>query len=458
MEGNLEKKLLSREQKSEEENLSLVKRVWEESKVMWIVAAPAIFTRFTTFGISIISQAFIGHIGSRELAAYALVFTVIIRFANGILLGMASALSTLCGQAYGAKEYDMMGVYLQRSWIVLFLSAICLLPLFIFTSPILTLLGQDESIAQVARTISIWSIPVLFAYIVSNSCQTFLQSQSKNVIISYLAALSIIIHVSLSWLFTMQFKYGIPGAMISTILAYWIPNIGQMIFITCGWCPETWKGFSFLAFKDLWPVAKLSISSGAMLCINISGWEMMIAFGFMAAVSVRVANELGRENSKAAKFSIVVTVLTSFAIGFILFVLFLILREKVAYLFTSNEDVVTAVGDLSPLLALSLLLNSIQPVLSGVAVGAGWQSTVAYVNIGCYYLIGIPVGIVLGNIIHLQVKGIWIGMLFGTLIQTIILIIITYKTNWDEQVIIARDRINKWSKMVLDHETITSDN
>ena len=58
----------------------------KESKVMWIVAAPAIFTRFTTFGLSVISQAFIGHIGSKELAAYALVFTVIIRFANGILV------------------------------------------------------------------------------------------------------------------------------------------------------------------------------------------------------------------------------------------------------------------------------------------------------------------------------------------------------------------------------------
>ncbi|KAH1256024.1 Protein DETOXIFICATION 21 [Glycine max] len=440
----------------EEENLSLVKRVWEESKVMWIVAAPAIFTRFTTFGLSVISQAFIGHIGSKELAAYALVFTVIIRFANGILLGMSSALSTLCGQAYGAKEYDMMGVYLQRSSIVLFLTALCLLPLFIFTSPILTLLGQDESIARVARNVSLWSIPILFAYIVSFNCQTFLQSQSKNVIIAFLATLSIIIHVSLSWLFTIQFKYGIPGAMISTILAYWIPNVGQLIFITCGWCPETWKGFSSLAFKDLWPVVKLSLSAGAI--ININGWEMMIAFGFMAAASVRVANELGRGSSKDAKFSIVVTVLTSFSIGFILFVLFLFLREKVAYLFTSNEDVATAVGDLSPLLAVSLLLNSIQPVLSGVAVGAGWQSIVAYVNIGCYYLIGIPVGIVLGNIIHLQVKGIWIGMLFGTLIQTIVLTIITYKTNWDEQVIIARNRISKWSKVDLDRETVTSDN
>jgi len=113
MEGNLEKKLLSREKKSEEEEeekLSLVKRVWEESKVMWIVAAPAIFTRFTTFGISVISQAFIGHIGSRELAAYALVFTVIIRFANGILVCYLVSYSLILiiflGQALSVFNYE----------------------------------------------------------------------------------------------------------------------------------------------------------------------------------------------------------------------------------------------------------------------------------------------------------------------------------------------------------------
>ena len=46
-------------------------------------------------------------------------------------------------------------------------------------------------------SICICSIPILFAYIISNSCHTFLQSQSNNVIISFLAALSIIIHVPL---------------------------------------------------------------------------------------------------------------------------------------------------------------------------------------------------------------------------------------------------------------------
>ena len=484
MEGDLKQKLLlpSSGGVEEEEGLTLVRRVWEESKKMWIVAAPAIFTRASTFGIQVISQAFVGHLGSKELAAFALVYTVLIRFANGILLGMASALSTLCGQAYGAKEYGMMGVYLQRSWIVLFLTSLILLPVFIFTTPILSLLGQDETIAQVSGTISLWSIPIMFAFIVSFTTQTFLQSQSKNVIIAFLAAFSIVLHIFLSWLTTMKYKLGLPGAMTSTSLAYWIPNFGQLIFIF-GWCKQTWHGFSFLAFKDLWPVVKLSLSSGAMLCLelwyntilvlltgnlrnaeveidalsiclNINGWEMMISLGFMAAASVRVANELGRGSAKAAKFSILVTVLTSLAIGFFLFVFFLLFRERLAYIFTTDEHVARAVGNLSPLLSVSILLNSVQPVLSGVAIGAGWQSIVAYVNIGCYYLIGIPVGIVLGHVLDLQVEGIWVGMLFGTFIQTVVLVIITYKTNWDEQVVIARSRISKWAKMDgLDHES-----
>jgi Na+-driven multidrug efflux pump len=41
-------------------------------------------------------------------------------------LGMASALETLCGQSYGAKQYHMLGIYLQRSWIILFACAVML--------------------------------------------------------------------------------------------------------------------------------------------------------------------------------------------------------------------------------------------------------------------------------------------------------------------------------------------
>ncbi|KAE8711606.1 putative ADP-ribosylation factor GTPase-activating protein AGD14-like [Hibiscus syriacus] len=473
MEGDLNQKLLIDGKENENEDVKFKDKLWTEMKKMWIVAGPAIFTRFSTFGVTVISQAFVGHIGPTELAAFSLCFTVLLRFGNGVLLGMASALETLCGQAYGAKQYHMLGIYLQRSWIVLFATALCLLPLYIFSTPILLALGQDEEIARVAGYIGRFFVFVVLSFIISFTCQMFLQAQSKNMIIAYLAAFSIGIHIFLSWLLTVKFKYGLGGALLSTILAYWIPNIGQLLFVTCGGCKDTWKGFSMLAFKDLLPVVKLSLSSGAMLCLelwyntilvlltgnmqnaeiaidalaiclNINGWEMMISLGFLAAASVRVSNELGRGSSKGAKFSIMTTTLTSLAIGSVLFLIFLCLRGRLAYIFTESEEVANAVADLSPLLACSILLNSVQPVLSGVAVGAGWQSIVAWVNIASYYLIGIPIGVVLGYVVGLGVKGVWVGMLLGTFVQTVTLVIITWKTDWDKQVVLARSRVNKW--------------
>ncbi|KAL5203932.1 hypothetical protein ABZP36_008803 [Zizania latifolia] len=62
------------------------RRVVEENKKLWVVAGPSICARFGSFGVTVISQAFIGHIGPTELAAYALVSTVLMRFSNGILV------------------------------------------------------------------------------------------------------------------------------------------------------------------------------------------------------------------------------------------------------------------------------------------------------------------------------------------------------------------------------------
>jgi len=92
---------------------------------------------------------------------------------------------------------------------------------------------------------------------------------------------------------------------------------------------------------------------------------LVYLFIFWLICSVRVANELGRGSSRDAKFSIKISVLTSFAIGCIFFFVFLFLKERLAYIFTTNPDVADAVGDLSYLLAFSMLLNSVQPVLSG---------------------------------------------------------------------------------------------
>ncbi|CAK8575396.1 unnamed protein product [Lathyrus sativus] len=170
----------------------------------------------------------------------------------------------------------------------------------------------------------------------------------------------------------------------------------------------------------------------------------MISVGFNAAASVRVSNELGAGNPKSASFSVVVVTVISFIISVIIALLVIALRDVISYVFTDGEEVSAAVSDLCPLLALSIVLNGVQPVLSGVAVGCGWQSFVAYVNVGCYYGIGIPLGSVLGFYFKFGAKGIWLGMLAGTVLQTIILVWSTFRTDWSNEVEESRKRLNKW--------------
>ncbi|XP_022746411.1 protein DETOXIFICATION 24-like [Durio zibethinus] len=467
----MDERLLGSEPK---ENGNLRRRVWEESKKLWRVGFPSMLARVTSFGMFVVTQAFIGHFGQQQLAAYALIQVMTVRFTNGILLGMSSATETLCGQAFGAKQYHMLGIYLQRSWIINLVTATVLLPLFVFASPIFKLLEEDDDIATDSGYISLWFIPILYSFVFSLTIQSYLQSQLKNMIVGWISAGSFVLHVLLSWIFVSKLNWGIPGAMSSMIISSWLVVIGEFIYIFGGWCPNTWKGLTFACFLDLFPFIKLSISSGFMLCLelwyyavlvlmagymknaaiaidafsicqNIITWQLMMFIGFLVAASVRVSNELGRGNAKAAKFSIKVIICTSLCIGVFLWAMCLIFGQQIGYLFTSDEDVAKSVADLSVLLSLSVLLNSVQPILSGVAIGAGRQSMVAYVNICSYYVVGVPLGIILAYVAKMDVKGIWIGMIIGVATQTIVLGYITSTTDWEEQVNKASERLNKWS-------------
>lgn len=58
----------------------------------------------------------------------------------------------------------------------------------------------------------------------------------------------------------------------------------------------------------------------------------------------------------------------------------------------------------------------------------------AYVNLGSFYLAGIPTAIVCGFLFHLQGKGLWIGLNVGNVLQSLLLSIITSFTDWKKQV------------------------
>ncbi|KAE8809628.1 Protein TRANSPARENT TESTA 12 [Hordeum vulgare] len=176
----------------------------------------------------------------------------------------ADGLETLCGQSYGVRQYHMLGIYVQRSWIILSACAVAMLPVYLFTSRLLVFLGQDQAIYAAAGTIALWYIPIMLSSVWSYTLQMYLQAQSKNAIITCIAFLNLGVHL-LSWLATARFHLGLAGVMGSNIIAMCIPAFGQLLFIFFRGCPQTWTGFSSAAFADLGAIFKLSMSSVVML-------------------------------------------------------------------------------------------------------------------------------------------------------------------------------------------------
>ena len=113
---------------------------------------------------------------------------------------MASAVQTVCGQAYGAKKYGAMGIIFQRA-IVLHLGAAVLITfLYPFLGQFLKLIGQSEGIAEQGRIFAHGLIPQLYAFAMSCPMERFLQAQNIVNPLAYMAVGITILHILLTWL------------------------------------------------------------------------------------------------------------------------------------------------------------------------------------------------------------------------------------------------------------------
>uniref|UniRef100_A0ACD5ZGD7 Uncharacterized protein n=1 Tax=Avena sativa TaxID=4498 RepID=A0ACD5ZGD7_AVESA len=385
---------------------------------------------------------------------------------------MRSALETLCGQAYGAGQVGALGVYMQRSWIILAVSALLLSPLYVFATPILRVLGQDDAIARAAGEFTLRILPQMFSLAVTFPTQKFLQAQSKVLVLAWISVAALAAHVAMLYLFVSVLGWGLAGAAAAYDVTSWGIAVAQTVYVV-RWC-DGWDGLSWKAFEGLWAFAKLSLASAVMLCLeiwyimvlvvltgrlddaeiavgsvsicmNLNGWEAMLFIGLNAAISVRVSNELGSGRPRAAMHAVAAVILQSLVIGLLAMAVILAYRNSFAVLFTADRDMQAAVGKVAYLLAVTMVLNSVQPVISGVAIGGGWQALVACINLGCYYAFGLPLGFWLGYVVRLGPQGIWAGMLCGTALQTAILLLVIWKTDWEDEAEQANERISAWA-------------
>lgn len=144
---------------------------------------------------------------------------------------MASALETLCGQAFGAEQYKKLGVYNNASIICLLLVCLPLSLLWIFMENLLIFMGQDPSISHVAGRYAIWLIPALFGYAILQSLIRYLQTQSLIVPMVWSSVAALFFHIPVCWALVFKAELGAVGAAVAIGLCYWFNVILLLLYV-----------------------------------------------------------------------------------------------------------------------------------------------------------------------------------------------------------------------------------
>ncbi|XP_039170295.1 protein DETOXIFICATION 18, partial [Eucalyptus grandis] len=432
----------------------------QEAKRQVLFSMPMILSNLSYYGIPLASVMFAGHLGKPELAGATLANSWATVTGFAFMTGSSGALETLCGQGFGAKLYRTLGIHLQASCIVSLFFSTLISIFWFYTEPVLILLHQDSQIAKTAALYMKFLIPGIFAYGILQNILRFLQTQSIVFPLVMLSVVPFVIHIGIAYALVHGTVLGFEGAPLAASISLWLSVLALAIYMTCSKrCKNSWEGISFESFSYIFTNLRLALPSAAMVCLEYWAFEIlvflaglmknsetttsliamcvntetiayMITSGLSAAASTRVSNELGAGNIDRAKNAMVVSLKLSFLLA-VAFVLALASGHNVwAGLFSGSTSIIAEFGSMTPLLAISIAIDSVQGVLSGVARGCGWQHLAVYVNFVTFYCIGVLIAVLLGFKLNLHVKGLWIGLICGLSSQTVTLLVITLRTKW----------------------------
>ncbi|KAM3213153.1 hypothetical protein ACQJBY_065888 [Aegilops geniculata] len=434
------------------------------------LAAPLVACSLLQYSLQVVSVMFAGHLGELPLSAASVASS----FANvtgfSVLLGMGSALDTLCGQSYGAKQYDMLGTHAQRAIFVLMLSSVPLAFVLAFTGQILTALGQNPEISYGAGTYARLLIPGLFAYGLLQCLTKFLQAQNIVHPLVICSGVTLIFHILLCWFLVQSSGLGYRGAALATSVSYWFNVILLAMYVKFSEAGRrSWQGWSRAVLKDVNLFLSLAIPSTFMTCLEYWAFEMVVLLagflpnpkletstlsislntmwmvytipsGLSSAISIRVSNELGAGNPQAARLSVLISGIMCLVEGLLVVIITVSVRDVWGYLYSNEEEIVKYVSIMMPILATSNFMDGIQCTLSGAARGCGWQKACSFINLCAYYAFGIPSAVIFAFVLKIGGKGLWLGIICAMVVQILALLVMMLHTNWDKEAETARAR------------------
>lgn len=192
--------------------------------------------------------------------------TTVVEGSLALQTGLSTGLETLCGQAYGAKNYHLLGVYVQAAILVLVAFCVPISILWLNMATVLPALGQTEEISAMAGVYFRWLSPSLFAAAVSQPIVKFLQAQSSVFPIMLCSVLTVLAHVPTCYLFVMKLGFGFQGGALAVTVAMYVNLFLLLIYVYfSNEFEQTWNGLTKEAFGALTVFLKLAVPSVAMI-------------------------------------------------------------------------------------------------------------------------------------------------------------------------------------------------
>lgn len=428
------------------------------------IALPLVAMNLTWFAKTATTTAFLGRLGELQLAGGTLGFT----FANvtgfSVLSGLSAAMEPICGQAFGAKNFRLLHKTLLMTTLLLLSVSVAIAFLWLNVDKILIHFGQQEDISIVAKRYLSCLLPDLVITSFLCPLKAYLSSQSITLPIMFSSALALAFHIPTN-IFLAKSK-GLEGVS----MAVWISDLIVVILLVIYVVKvensknDRWKegGWWDQSCQDWLRLLKLSGPCCVTTCLEWWCYEILVlltgrlndakqAVGVLAIVlnfdyllysvmlslatcaSIRVSNELGANRAGPAYQSAYASLSISAIAGCIGSLVMVAARGSWGALFVHDKGIIRGVKKTMLLMATVEVVNFPLAVCGGIVRGTARPWLAMYANLGGFYLLALPLGVVLAFKALLGLGGLLIGFFIGMVACLVLLMVFVVRINWEEE-------------------------
>ena len=157
------------------------------------------------------------------------------------------------------------------------------------------------------------------------------------------------------------------------------------------------------------------------VAINLASMTYMMASGLSAAAAIKSGNYFGANDHKNLRHSAISSYHIVLVFMCITALIFTVFNHILPWIYTTDKVVIAIAAQLLILAALFQLFDGTQVVGLGILRGMGDVNVPTFITFLAYWVVGLPVGYILGIPLHLGVQGVWYGLVLGLAVSSILL-------------------------------------